>query len=49
MFGQIEEVYQALHHNGEVCFEYKDISQFGRITGKNKTSVYSKKKFQKNN
>ena len=24
MFGQIEEVYQALHHNGELCFEYKD-------------------------
>ena len=24
MFGQIEEVYQALHHNGEIEFDYKD-------------------------
>ena len=25
MFGQIEEVYQALHRNGDVEFDYKDI------------------------
>jgi len=24
MFGQIEEVYQALHHNGEIEFDYKN-------------------------
>ena len=24
MFGQIEEVYQALHHNGYIEFDYKD-------------------------
>ena len=26
MFGQIEEVYQALHHNGYIEFDYKDSS-----------------------
>jgi len=25
MFGQIEEVYQALHHNGYIEFDYKDM------------------------
>ena len=26
MFGQIEEVYQALHHNGYIEFDWKDSS-----------------------
>lgn len=37
LIGQIEKVYQALHHNGNVCFEYKDeayMIEAGRDTDK---------------